>query len=291
MRILLGLLIALPAVAAEPPPYSLPWQLRGATPTSALRLDTSTAFFETAGKSAITNVDILTFSWKVRPWFAPVVRYGIVANSPPNGALVFAFANPIVGGQFGVPLPKGFRLGLFLGWALPLGDGYAQTSPAEAAALKAAVLARSAMDNTMFATNHTALTPGVDLAWVGHGVTVQVEATVFQLFRVRGEHTDPDAYKTNFTTGVHVGYFILRSLSAGVEWRYQRWLSTPAAIAADKTGTLVDTMTIAFGLRGHFLLDGKTWFRPGISFTHGIDDPLNAQKYNIVQIDLPLIFP
>ena len=39
----------------------------------------------------------------------------------------------------------------------------------------------------MFAVNYLAIFPGVDLAYVSAGLTVQGEVTLFQLTRVRGD--------------------------------------------------------------------------------------------------------
>ena len=57
-------------------------------------------------------------------------------------------------------------------------------------------------------------------------IPAQVEATLFKLTKVRGPDTI-DHTNTNFTTGLHVGYFIIPMLSLGAEIRHQRWLSTP----------------------------------------------------------------
>jgi hypothetical protein len=82
---------------------------------------------------------------------------------------------------------------------------------------------------------------------VRSGLTLQAEATLFELARVRGAKVDPDPYKTNLTTGGHVGYFVLLWLCVSAELRYQRYLSTPKAVAM--TPTARDNPTIAFGLR------------------------------------------
>jgi len=74
----------------------------------------------------------------------------------------------------------------------------------------------------------------------GEGFTLQAEATLFQLWRVRGEKAQQEASKTNFTSGVHP--LLLRSRAVGgLDVRYQRWLNAPIAIDKDTTGTRVDT--------------------------------------------------
>ena len=69
------------------------------------------------------------------------------------------------------------------GWAA--GD-----TPAAGAATanSAGIRARSAMDNAMFAVNYFTAIAGGDLAYVDHKLTVQLEATLFQLLRVRGSN-------------------------------------------------------------------------------------------------------
>src|SRR5690606_5383056 len=103
------------------------------------------------------------------------------------------------------------------------------------AAAGSGIYARSAMDNAMFAVNYLTFFPGLGIAYVADGLTVQAEATVLSLHRARGgESAEPDEHRVNFTSGVHVGYFVLESLSLGADLRYQRWLSTPSAVEADE---------------------------------------------------------
>ena len=94
------------------------------------------------------------------------------------------------------------------------------------------------MDNAMFLVNDFAVFPGVDFAYVSHGFTAQVEATLFQLWRVKGDKgptpKNPDSSKTNLTMGLHIGYFFIPQLSVGAEIRHQRFLSTPLAVKNDE---------------------------------------------------------
>jgi hypothetical protein len=174
---------------------------------------------------------------------------------------------------------------------LPVGMGGGSKADANVAlANSAGVFARSAMDNAMYAVDYFAIIPGLDLAYVNHGVTVQLEATLFELARVRGKGTPPgaDASRTNLTTGLHLGYFFIPELSAGAELRYQRWLSTPALVKANSKAR--DTVSMAIGLRCHFKLSESAWIRPGIAYARGLDDPMAKADYNIVQLDVPVIF-
>ena len=280
----------------KPPPYSLPWQLRGVVPVNGVRLDTSFGFYEgptTRGGTAV--VPMLSASYKVLPDLAPLVRLGLVNNAPPNDKSARTnILNPVLGVLYGPKIHPNLKLGLFLGMTLPIGSGggtdpHPQAAPANAAG----AATRSMMDNAMFAVNYLAVFPGVGFAYVGHGFTAQVEATVFRLWQTRGP-AKADNANTNFTTGVHLGYFLAPQLSLGTELRHQRWLSTPANVATDKTDSVRDTTTWAFGPRMHFKLGESTWLRPGVSLSLPLDNPLAKGKgishYQMAQIDIPFVF-
>lgn len=277
------------AVKPKPPPYSLPWQLRPTAALSVVRSDTSIALGTTAAGDAFnTAASMLLISYKLLPNLAPMVRLAVVNHDAATGQDGFAFANPVVGATYSHDLAPGLRLGAFLGLAFPLGMGGGEDPDvAPQTAVRFGIPARSAMDNAMFAVNDFTVFPGLGLSYSAHGFTAQLEATVLQLTRVRGENSQPDAARTNFTSGLHVGYFVLPMLSLGAELRYQRWLSTPVAVEA--TPALRDTMTAAIGARGHFKL-ADFWLRPGLSYSLGLDDPLAAQQYSMIQVDVPFAF-
>lgn len=276
--------------AAPPPPYSVPWQLRPTAAASALRLDTALAFYEDpAANHGTTVATLLLGSFKVTPRLAPFLRLGLVRNSPSTGAGATSFANPVIGASHAQMLGQAFRLALTLGVALPLGTGGGDApDPATAAATRSGILARSAMDNAMFAVNDLTVFPGFGLAYIADGLTVQAEATVLQLTRVRGEEVQPDSSKTNFTTGLHVGYFVLPQFSLSGELRYQRWLSTPSFVEADSA--LRDTLSVAVGVRLHLSLGASRWLRPGLAYARGLDDPMTRQNFHVLQLDLPVFF-
>lgn len=295
----LALLAALPiflglsgqAVAATPPaPYSTPWQLRPAGPVRVLRLDTAYATYQAAdGSDGSTVASLLLGSTKIGKSSALIGRIGLVKNDPPVGDGATVLTNLVLGGMHAPKVGENWRLGLYLLTAFPTaGGGGNEPDPAEATAIKSGVPARSAMDNAMFATNDFVLFPGIDLAWVKGGWTVQGEATILQLWRVRGEEVQVDEQKTNFTTGLHVGCFASKQLSLGGELRYQRWLSTPAAVEVKPYAR--DTATVAFGPRFHLKTGQASWFRPGLSVTVPLDKPMTDADYLIVQLDLPYSF-
>jgi hypothetical protein len=139
---------------------------------------------------------------------------------------------------------------------------------------------------------------------VAHGFTAQIEATVLQLTRVKGDKknaagvaANPDSSKTNFTTGLHLGYFVVPGLlSLGGEIRHQRWLSTPKAVEADEADSNMtpmgvrDTTTFAVGPRFHFKFGESVWFRPGVAFAMPLDKPYSKSEHKMVQLDLPIAF-
>jgi hypothetical protein len=225
------------------------------------------------------------------------LRLGFVQNSAPGtDPSGTSFLNPIVGVTYARRLGS-FRLAGFLGGTVPVGNGGGDApDKAAATANKAGIAARSGMDNSMFAVDYFTAIGGLDAAYVDHRFTVQAEVTLFQLFRVRGAGTAPatDDTRTNSTFGLHAGFFVVPQLSLGAEVRVQRWLTTPTQIVMMKTVPIpaanLDTTTVAIGPRGHFAIGHGMFFRPGLSYARGLDKPLTASSYNMVQVDLPVVF-
>jgi hypothetical protein len=260
-----------------------------------VRSDTAIASYDGKDASGATQggttvATMLLASYKVTPQLAPMVRLGWVRNTPPVGNTGSALVNPIVGVTWGQKLGHDLRLAAFLGVTAPIGQGGGDSpDPTTAAATKAGVAARSAMDNAMFQVNYFTVIPAVDLAWVAHGVTLQAEVGLLQLTRVRGEKASPDSSNTNSVFGFHAGAFVLPQLSFGGEVRYQRWLTTPS-LMKDTAGNAVeakrDNLTAALGARGHFKVGKTSWLRPGVAYARAFDKPMKDASYNIVQADL-----
>lgn len=281
---------AAPAGAA--PPYSLPFQLRGVAAATTLRLDTSVATYDAAGGG--TSTTLATFvsgSYKILPELGAFFRAGIVHNSPGDAARgAGMFMNPALGAVYAMKLSD-FRLAFVAGATLPLGQGGGDTPDPKLKALRnLGMLSRSGMDNAMFGVNDLGVFPGVDFAWVKHGLTVQAEATVIFAIRARGEVDQPDTLKVNLTAGLHAGYFLTDWLSLGTELRLQRWLEEPKAIETSPArDTLLGTTSFAIGPRFHYKA-GDVWIRPAIVYARGLDDPMSAAGYDVVQLDIPMIF-
>lgn len=287
-----------PSPPPPPGPYSLPWQLRPAAASTVFRVDSSVAFYDANGNSGTTAATMLLGSYAVTPHLAPVLRLGVVQNQAPGAAPDgTSFINPVVGLTYARHTPA-VRWALFAGATVPIGTGSGdQPDAATSAANTAGLQARSGMDNAMFAVNYFTGILGADLAYVGHRATLQVEATLFQLFRVRGDEAgaqSTDAARTNSTMGIHAGYFLLPILSLGAELRYQRWLTTPTRLVmgnkVDIPDANKDTMTVALGPRVHFKIGRTMVVRPGVSYSRALDNPLSGASYNTLQIDVPVLF-
>ena len=98
--------------------------------------------------------------------------------------------NLLLGGFYSHKFGSSVRLAIFGATTIPVGTGVSAVSEpgASAAVAPAGLLTRSALDNVMFAVNDWAIVEGLDLAYIGHGLTVQAEVTFFQLFRVLRAH-------------------------------------------------------------------------------------------------------
>jgi hypothetical protein len=286
-----------PPVATKPPPYSLPWQLRPVTVGNVVRSDTSVAFFRATNpmtgetEPGTTVSSMLLATLKVTPKLAPLARLAFVYNNEPGipdaAPSSAAVMNPLIGTTYAETV-AGLKVAAFGAVTLPIGQGGGDSPDAgDAKAAARGIPARAAMDNAMFATNFFALIGGVGAAYVKHGFTGQAEVTVLQLFKTRGPDME-DARRTNFTAGVHAGYFVSPLLSFGGELRYQRWLTDAAPVV--KNPDARETVTFAIGPRLHLKLDGKQWIRPGISYSRVIDAPWSKDSYQMVQVDVPFVF-
>lgn len=303
--------------APKPPPYSLPWQLRALVPVTSFRNDLTFGFYKDPASSnkGVVAVESIFLSIKLADWVGVHARVTAAGNwAPAPGAPAMSMpgmaakppvmsdgtlANPVFSILFSAKAGD-FRIAPALALVLPLGMGGGDpVEPGPDAANKVAVRARSGMDNAIFNPNYLALAPGIGVAFIGGGFTAQGEATLIQGFRVRGEMASPNAGITNFTMGLHLGYFILPQLSLGGEIRHQRFLSTPAPVKKDedpamtppaKASGLRDTTTFAIGPRLHFKFGEKGWIRPGVAYARGIDDPLAKASYNMLQVDVPVAF-
>ena len=282
-----------PAEPSKPALYSLPWLLRPAIPGNVVRVDETMAFYEdpVTGEAGQTYVTSLIFSYKLSPAVALILREAWVSNSPPESGpdpSGSAFSNGAVGANISCPFGNGWRWTAFVGSNIPWGSGGGDDpDPGDAAALTAGNAARSQMEGSLFAVNYWTMIFGGDLTYVSPEISLQAEATFFQLTRVRGPETQ-DSARANFTAGVHAAHFFGPSASLGAEFRVQRWLSDVSAVASDPEARA--QFSFGIGPRFHIKMGDKAWFRPGISYTRYLDHPLSAKNYNIVQLDLPFAF-
>lgn len=280
-----------PAAAPAAAPYSLPWGFRPVTVGNVVRLDQTLALLENvathdAGRTWVTS---LTVSRKLSPRLAAIGRISVVSNHPPQGApSATAISNLVLGASCAPALGAPWRASGSFTVSLPVGQGGGDSPDlAAASAMSAAVPARSAMDNAVFAVNYLTFIAGADLACVSRNWTVQGEATVLRLLRARGPSTQ-DASRTNFTCGLSLGRFMTKKLSLGGELRYQRWLSDAAPARKDPKAR--DTATLAVGARLNLPLSGGRWIRPGLGVAKILDHPGSDSNYRTLQLDVPISF-
>jgi hypothetical protein len=286
---------AAPAAAQPAPaaaPYSLPWLLRPAMPASVVRLDQTLAFLEdpATGQGGATYLTGLIATYRIGPRWVPIFRETFIHNDPAAGGApsASAFSNPLLGVNYLHPLGGGWRWSAFLATTIPVGSGGGDDPDAgKAAAQNAAIPARSAMDNALFAVNYWTVVGGLGLARVTPGLTLQAEVTVLQLTRARGPETQ-DASRTNFTGALHAGRFFSPKMSFGAEVRLQRWLTDAAPVRNDPAAR--QQVTLGLGPRFHFKLGGGHVLRPGISYTRAFDDPMEKSGYDVLQLDVPFAF-
>lgn len=274
------------------PPYSLPWSLRPAIAATVVRYDSAFSF-ENAG---FTYASTLLGSYSPVRDFAVIARLGLVHDAPNATYNATAITNPILGATYTPQPVKGLRIPVFLAVSLPIGmgggnpdTGTTWPSGSAYAAEQAGIYARSAMDNALFAVNYFGIIGGVGVAYMTHGLTVQAEATLLQYLRVRGELVDTDSARTNFTTGLHVGYQIVPWLTLSGELRGQVWLSSVSVVTKDPSKR--EQFTFALGARTRIdLVRDKIIMRPGLAWVHPIDDPMNKNGFNVLLLDVPVSF-
>jgi hypothetical protein len=268
-------------------PYSMPWQLRPVLPITMARLDNTFAFYGTNG---FTSVNDITVSYRIIPRVAALVRLGVAGDNPPLYSGSFGFVNPLIGAQVGFWPVKGLKVGAFLGFTLPIGmGGGTQPNQGSQETMVAAMYAHSGFDNPLFMPDYFTVWPGLDVAYVTHGFTAQLELSLPILSKARGPQTEKSNV-VDLTTGLHLGYFFLPYLSAGLDFRYQRWLSDPDFVANDPTGYSRDNITIEPGFRFHVPISDTVMFQPGLALAFGLDQPMSGAGYKILRLDFPITF-
>lgn len=268
--------------------YTLPFSLRPAVAPDLARVDSAFAFQDKASSA------ISTATFGMKPFVGTDLglygRIAVAQNAPEGARNAAAISNPIAFALYTPEVAPKLRLPLFVGITLPVGMGGGDVPATDAvrSSVASGVYGRQAMDNALFAVNYVTTTAGVGVAWIDRGITLQMEATVLYLVRVKGESIDKEPARTNFTSGVHAGYLVAEWINVGVEAHYQRWLSTPVVVQKDDS--FRDQATVGGGARFNLPLSDTVLARPGIAYFHPIDDPMGKQGYRIVQLDVPVTF-
>ena len=280
------------AAPAAQPRYDLPWQLRPVTIGNSVRVESEAAGFNDSpnGNLNAAYTTMVTASYQVTREWAPMLRLGFVGNDAPGAALDgSSFVNPIVGATYARQL-GGYKLALFGAATIPIGTGGGDTPNLAAAKANTESMAARPGDQAMFAVNYMTAIVGGDISYVNHGFTAQAEATLQQSVRVRGSDSAnaTEAFRTNSSVGLHLGYFIGSQFSVGADLLYQRWVSNPTALNDD-------TLTFAGGPRLHFKVGKQGGVHPGLSFVRGFDGrrfdaPLVTAHPTALQIDVPVVF-
>jgi hypothetical protein len=279
------------------PPYSPPWLLRGVLLANTLRLDTSGGRYEdNAGHIGTEIVSNFSAQLKIpqtgrsQEGLAVVARAAIASNSSPSNTSAVIASNPFGGAIYGLSFGP-IHTAVTGGVTIPVGGGGGGSpSAATVEARRQAAATRMSMDGSLWSPNDLAVIGGIDVAYVEYGLTVQLEASFFELLRQRGEAAQPEATKTNMTSGLHVGYFLWHFFSLSGEVRYQRWLNPP--FSTRTASEAIDQTSFSAGPRFHFRLGDVAFIRPGISYSRGLDKPLAAStpNFHVVQLDIPFIF-
>ena len=274
-----------PAPAPAPAPYSVPFYLRPLPAVNVVRLDAVLAPHDRVASAAspdasgltLDTVQLVTVGVRVADWLGLIARMGWDYTADPGE---WGLSNLVLGGNFAARLDAGFRVSAFVAVSLPVGtDSNGQTVHRNAR------FARLAMDNAMFVVDHMAGIVGVGGAWVGEGWTVQAEATLLAFGRVEG--TGDEAI-VNSTFGLLVGYFLLPEFSITGELHHQHFLSDPVAVIA--TPELRSQTSGTLGVRFHIQAMPGVWIRPGLSWSAGFDPPLSTDAWQMLQVDVPVLF-
>lgn len=270
------------AGATPAPPPSLPWSLRPPGVANVVRFDTAFGFHEGGTDLGATFLGMA----KVAPGLGVVARSGFATSIVPGNAST-AFGNVVLGVYATPNVAPTVRALVFVATSIPTGStGEPGKSLYRAQAAGAA--ARGFMDGMIYSPNFAAVAAGLGVVWLHpSGFSLQWEATVFALGVVRNETHEADMNRFNFTTGVHAG-FSTAFVTGGLEVRYQRWISSVAALAADPTR--VDALSVGLGVRANLRLARDVLLRPGIAAFEPLDDPLSAKAYHFVVFDVPCSF-
>jgi len=278
--------------------------------STLVRVDAAVAMHD----KGVTVPAVLTLSYKIIPDLAFLGKISYAYDAQKDTKQVSAFYNPVFGFMYTPELTTGVRLPIFVGTNIPMGaGGGGNTASPEYKTASNAIYARSGLDNALYGVNFVTPMVGVGLAYIGHGLTAQIEGTIVYLKRTRGGAPGPndangnptkayeqDNTRWNSSAGAHLGYAILPALTASVELRYQRWLSN--AQPARVTDTVrQDQFTGAVGLRTRIAFSDTIVARPGVAYIRGLDKPMSKglltpdtnpdlAPFNIIFADLPISF-
>lgn len=267
--------------ASPPPPYVVPFFLRPMPAVNVGRLDTVLAPHDRIGPAAsglaLDVVQVATVGARLFDWAQIVARTGWDWTSDPGWV---GLSNLVLAANLSWRFETAFRLAVFAALDLPTGTD-ASGSQVHASAR----VARLALDNALFVTDHVGGIIGAGFGYVDHGWTIQLDATLLVFGRAEGTG---DEAVVNSTFGLLVGYFVVPELSVAGEIHHQHFVSDPAAVAAQPE--LRSQTSATLGLRAHAQLGQGVWLRPGVSWSVGFDPPMSADAWQVFQLDVPVFF-
>ncbi len=223
----------------------------------------------------------LSGSYAWNGWLTTFARVGWVHDAPSGATSANALANPAAGLSLQLPVSKRLTLGGSLGATAPLGSGGGDRP--NPAAMKAWV---SSFDwgGATFAVNHVDVFGGARADYTVGPVTLQLESTLHQLTRVRGETVDPIGAAVTMTgSQATIAYTILPNVTLSTAMYESRVWNTPTCIR-ESPDSRADYFVMA-GATLDLRIRGLA-IAPGFVYARALDLPLVREKFQVVELDL-----
>ncbi len=229
-----------------------------------------------------TLLMVLSAAYEWTHWLSTFARVGWAHNAPSNEASGSAFANPAAGVSSQIELGKHVKVGGLAGITVPVGSGAGNTP--NTAALKAWT---NSVDwgGAMFAVDHVDVFGGLRASYTASRLTLQIESTVHQLVRVRGEASDPIGDAATVTGSQATALVALpHDVSVSTGLAETRFWNTPKCIQ-DSAESRRDYFVVA-GVSLELKLAKGVAFTPGVLYARALDLPLTRETFQVIEVDL-----
>ncbi len=256
-------------------------------------MDETVAYFEdpASGTSGATYVTTLITSYKVSDNLALILRGAWVKNSAPEGGpdpRGSAWSNGVIGANYSRTFGTCWRWTGFLGSNIPWGSGGGDSPQTRrrcgppggqrrAVADGGLALRRQLLDRDRGGRP--------DLRVAGRVPSVRGDVLSADA-RARTRHRgllEDQLHRRGARRSLLLAGLLFREPSSGSN----AGCPPLAPVRADPAAR--QQLTFGIGPRFHFKV-GKSWFRPGVSYSRALDDPMARKGYDIVQLDLPIAF-